>query len=260
MSESFDTESSLVQPPNERLFTHKERRFLLRATSIASMVSIALSLACAEKTLAEREGEHQQTRMSEILAATAPPYSELNEETTELASDILNTDTISLNCDSDAFEESPDALAYVRAYTIDDALYVPPTITMRGYICTDLITFPRMQSPLEKGESEPSSTYEIRAKLFAKAAAILLHEDEHINLEMHEGAATCYAVQKLPGKIEPYFDSYDDALYYSLKAAEELSAELLPEYTDEECFEGGNFDLGISPVYTTDGLVPEATN
>ncbi len=221
------------------------------AASMAFMAFSGLLLGTTIANLNDR-------LVHEALEAERPPSNERNLDVSELASSILNSPVL-VDCNTEKIEithaESEDdthTLAYVTKHSNGMLEYVPPYITMRGRLCDDLLTFPRMEKP---DDNELASTYEIRAKEFAKAAAVLLHEKEHVEHVFDEGEATCYAVQKLPEAIEEYYSTYDEALTYAVAATSELSFELKPEYTSPDCKPGGAFDLNISPVYTTDSTL-----
>jgi len=245
----------IEQVPSPVSLKHERAKFI-GGMAIFAIGSIALGTALGSAIVAVDRHRYIQ----EILDNAMPSETEQNQEVNELAFEMLGTELF-VDCNTDKIKEhmaasndDSDTLAFVQIFKINDETYVPPYVTMQGVLCNDLLTFPRMERPDANGEGISDVTYRIRATEFAKAAAILLHEAEHINLIFNEAKATCYAVQKLPEIIEPYFESSEDALKYSEDAALELSFKLEPEYISDECEPGGEYDLGISTVYTTDDL------
>ncbi len=264
-----DNFDSIITEPiplisEEGLTPNETERSSIRTFATICLGATALTIAATAVLAGFVNHQIHEQRIDDILRTAKPPVNEQNIQVTALANDILDGADVTIDCNTDLImekeaEETDDGhtLAYVNKYTINGEPFVPPYIVIQGATCADLLTFPRMEKPA--ADDENNITYQIRAEQFAKAVGLLLHEVEHINYVFNEGEATCYAVQKLPAAIEEYYQSPDRATEYAQRAALLLSYELMPEYTSDECTPGGEYDLSISSVYTTDELLAVKT-
>lgn len=158
-----------------------------------------------------------------------------------------------VNCDSSIVKagqaEGEYHIGHVTPLSFFDVPFAPPVTTVRNNECDRINMFLQTTKPHEFSGAAYETVYDRRAEQFVGSIAVLLHEAEHMRQVRNEAAATCYAVQKMPGALQKLGMTQSDIDKYAPEALKDKVLRFHPEYISIECRPGGDLDIGVSDLY-----------